>query len=202
MTWLNDRTVQKWFELIKNERTITNYQREFPLFLEFVQQNSEYKTPSQIIETRIRHLRSSDMNTKRIWEDFVIKYMHSLEDKGLRKSTITTYLRTVLSFFSHNHVRLTYARKELLGAIEPSEADKVIKEWIPTNEEIRLLYRMAKDARDRAILLTLYQSGFSEVDVCSLNVEHLDLYENGNWKPKEHQYIGKLRKRTFYSKLV
>ena len=125
-TWLNDPVIKHWFEMIRNERTQENYRREFPRFLNFVHESIEYKTPSQIIESRIEQLRSSDMNIKRYWEDVVIKYMHSLEEKDYRKNTVTTYLRKVLSFFSHAHVRLQYARKELLGGIEPSQARAIL----------------------------------------------------------------------------
>ncbi len=197
--WLNDPIIEEWFTIIKNKRTTENYKREFPYFLEFVQQNTEYKTPSQIIQSRIQQLKSDDMNEKRFWETVGIKFMHSLEEKGYRKSTITTYLRTMLSFFSHAHVKMEYARKELIGAIEPSEKDKIVKEWVPSNEDVRVLYRMAQNARDRAILLTLYQSGLSPVDTCALNVEHFDFYDaNGDWKvsPTEDYYLGKLREKT------
>lgn len=197
--WLNDPIIEEWFTIIKNKRTTENYKREFPYFLEFVQQNTEYKTPSQIIQSRIQQLKSDDMNAKRYWEMIGIKYMHSLEEKGYMRSTIVTYLRTMLSFFSHAHVKMEYARKELLGAIEPSQKDKITKDWVPSNEDVRVLYRMAQNARDRAILLTLYQSGLSPVDTCALNIEHFDFYDDsGNWKlsPNEDYYIGKLREKT------
>ena len=199
MTLLNDKAVAKWFELIKNARTIENYTREFPIYMEFVQNTTEYKTPSAIIDARIKQLRSLDMNVKRAFEDIGIKYMHHLETKGYMRSTITTYLRTMLSFFSHNHVKLVYARKELLGAIEPSEKDKVIKEWIPSNEDVRVFYRSANNARDRAIILTLYQSGLSPVDVSALNIKHFNFYDdNGNWNLKlnEDHYLAKLREKS------
>ena len=197
--WLNDPIVEEWFTIIKNKRTTENYKREFPYFLEFAQQNTEYKTPTQIIESRIQQLKSDDMNAKRYWEMIGIKYMHSLEEKGYMRSTIVTYLRTMLSFFSHAHVKLEYARKELLGAIEPSQKDKITKDWVPSNEDVRVLYRMAQNARDRAILLTLYQSGLSPVDTCALNIEDFDFYDaNGDWKlsPNEDYYLGKLREKT------
>ena len=122
--WENDPKVVEWLDLINTERTVTNYKREFPYFLEFVQSTTEYKTPSQIIESRIEHLRSRDMNVRRYWEDIGIKYMHHLEDKEYRKNTIATYLRTMLSFFSKNHVQLQYSRNELIGAIRPKGKGK------------------------------------------------------------------------------
>lgn len=199
MSWLNDKCVKQWLNMIHSERTKENYRREFPLYLEFVQKTTEYKTPSQIIESRIEQLTSKDMNVKRTFEDIGIKYMHYLEKRGLRRNTIITYLRTMLSFFSKNHVQLSYSRKELIGAVEPSEADKVAKEWIPTNEEIRLFYRMCDSARDRAVLLVLYQSGFSEIDIANMKIEDFSFYnERNEWqlKANEDLYHERLREKT------
>jgi site-specific recombinase XerD len=195
--WKQDPLIREWFKIITNKRTQDNYRREFPYFLDFVKSTTEYTTPTQIVESRIQQLKSDDMNIKRYWETVGIKYMHFLEKKGYRKSTITTYLRTMLSFFSHAHVRLEYARKELLGAVEPNESEKIIKEWIPSNEDLRIFYRVSQSSRDKAILLTLYQSGLSPVDTCALNIQHFDFYdENGDWKVDKHQYLCKLREKT------
>jgi hypothetical protein len=74
--WKQDPVIVEWFEIVTNKRTQDNYRREFPYFLEFVQNTAEYKTPSQIIESRIQQLKSDDMNVKRYWETVGKKYMH------------------------------------------------------------------------------------------------------------------------------
>lgn len=103
----------------------------------------------------------------------------------------------MLSFFSHAHVRLEYARKELIGAVEPNESEKIIKDWIPNNEDARIIYRVSQSSRDKAIFLTLYQSGLSPVDVCALSIQHFNFYDdNGNWIADKHQYLCKLREKT------
>jgi site-specific recombinase XerD len=179
--WQNDKYVQNWFELLHNERTIKNYSREFPKFLDWMAENTEYKTPTDIINSRLEHLTTKDLLKRRFWEMQVVKFKNSLEEKNLRMATIHGYLRTVQSFFSKNGVKLSFSRGEL--KINPSEADKVDNEWIPSNEDVRLLYRLCDNARDRAILLTLYQSGFSEVDVANMKIEEFPFYdENGEWQ--------------------
>lgn len=52
--WLNDKAIKEWLQKIHSERTRENYRREFPKYLDFVKANTEYKTPSQIIEARIK----------------------------------------------------------------------------------------------------------------------------------------------------
>jgi len=195
--WKTDKAVQEWFTMIGNKRTIKNYSNEFPKFLEFVKERSEYKTASEILDARRKQVRSEDTKEQRIFEDLVVAFKQSLEGKDKKISTVRSFLRTVMSFFSKHHVPLIFSRNEL--KIEPSEKDKVIKEWIPTNEEIRILYRTAKDSRDRALLLILYQSGFSEIDVSNMNIEDFPFYDEfGNWKPKitEDMYHARLREKT------
>jgi integrase len=142
---------------------------------------------------------SNDLPTRRRWEDIVKNYLDTLnkDPKDYRMNTKKSYVRTVQSFFSKLHVALEYSKNEL--KFEPSQKEKVSKEWIPSNEEIRLLYRMANTTRDRAILLTLYQSGFSEVDVCSMKIEDFAFYEqNGDWRLSlnEDLYHERLREKT------
>ncbi|MDH5266150.1 MAG: site-specific integrase [Candidatus Bathyarchaeota archaeon] len=69
---------------------------------------------------------------------------------------------------------------------------KVIEQkWIPTNIEVRVMYSQA-NARDRGLLLVLYQSGFSEIDAASLNIEDLnDIYCH-----EGHLFIQKRREKT------
>jgi site-specific recombinase XerD len=195
--WLNDGCVKNWFELLGNQRTIKNYTNDFPNFLEYVYQNTEYKTPSEIIQSRIENLTSQDIVKRRFWEMTVVKYKNGLEQKNLRMATVHGKLRTVMSFFSKNGVKLQFSRGEL--KINPSEKDKVDIEWIPSNEEVRLLYRLAESARDRAVLLTLYQSGFSEVDAGNMKIETFQFYDDrGDWaiQSTEDLYRKQRREKT------
>jgi hypothetical protein len=191
--WQNDKYVKNWMELLGNERTEENYKRDFPKFLEWIaadngdgQPNTPYRTPTDIIDSRLQHLTTVDIVKRQYWEKVVIKYKNYLQTvrqengKPYRMATIHGHLRTVQSFFSKNGAKLQFSRGDL--KINPSEADKVDNEWTPTNEDVRLLYRLADGARDRAILLTLYQSGFSEVDTAQMMIESFPFYnENGNW---------------------
>jgi site-specific recombinase XerD len=178
--WKDDKCVKNWFELIGNERTISNYSHDFPKFLAWAYENTPYKSPSEIIQSRIKSLTSTDMVKRRYWEQQLVKYKNSLEEKNLRMATVHGHIRTIMSFFSKSGVKLLFSRGEL--KINPSEKDKGDSEWIPSNEEIRLLYRLYDSARDRAVLLTLYQSGFSEVDVASMQIESFPFYdEKSNW---------------------
>lgn len=199
MSWLNDKHVKNWFENLKSDRTISNYKERFPRFIEWCK-----KTPTEIIKSRLEHLTTQDLEKRRYWEQQLIKftrYSESLTDKEGKRTLSTWSIKgfqtCVQSFFAHNGVKLAFARKEL--DVEPSEREKVVKEWIPDNEEVRVLYRACKSARDRSVLLTLYQSGFSEVDVSNMRIEDFDFYDkNGKWqlKPFEDVYHARKREKT------
>jgi len=179
-TWLEDKHVKNWFKSIglQKTRTLRNYKREFPIFLKWIK-----KTPSEIIEDRNETLK--DVTKRHFWESVIVKYKNYLEtrktDKGtrLRVPTIHGYLRCVQSFFSHNDVKLMFRRGEL--KVEPSEQEKVYRKWVLDNSEIRHLYRCAKTPRDRALILVLYQSGFSPVDVASMKIEDFSMIVDNEW---------------------
>jgi len=197
--WQNDKHVTDWFENLKSERTVSNYKERFPKFLKWIQ-----KTPTEIIESRLQHLTTTDLAKRRYWEKQLVKftrYLESLVDNEGKRTLSTWSIKgiqtCVQSFFAHNGVKLVFARKEL--DVEPCEREKVEKEWIPSNEEVRMIYRACKSARDRSILLTLYQSGFSEVDVSNMKIEDFSFYDkNGNWqcKPYEDVYHARKREKT------
>ena len=197
-SWLKDKAVAEWFSQVKDTKSIQKYKREFPRFLKFVQKITHYESPSEIIDSRVRQLNDRFMSEKRFWETLSLKYKSHLELRGYGKRTIINHLNTMQSFFSLNHVQLVYARNELLGSIKPSEKTNIPK-WIPSNEEVRILYKMAQNARDRAIILMLYQSGLNPVDICSLKIENFNFYNmNGDWRipSTEDYYLAKLTEKT------
>ncbi len=197
--WLTDPKVQEWLKAVGNERTVFNYTHDFGRFVKYVQEHTEFKTPTEMFDTRRVDLTSNDVPTKQRWEDIIRGYLDSLnkDPKDYRVNTKKSYIRTVESFFSKLHLPLQFSKNDL--KYEPSQKEKVVNKWVPSNEEVRAFYRMMNTSRDRAILLTLYQSGFSEVDVCAMKIEDFRFYDqNGNWQLKlnEDLYICKLREKT------
>jgi hypothetical protein len=55
---------------------------------------------------------------------------------------------------------------------------------------------LAESTRDRAVLLTLYQSGFSEIDVASMQIETFPFYdESGNWAIPSSEDLYRMQRR-------
>lgn len=182
--WENDKAAKYWLEAITSAGTKRNYRREFPIFLEHVN-----KTPSEIIEERRQDLNSADPQQRRRYEHLVIAFQNRLieekQKQGVSLFTIRGYLRTVQSFFSINGYPLKFRRSEL-KAPKPNKAQK----RIVANEEIRALYSFANPT-ERAITLTLYHTGMSSTDACSLNIEDYDFYN-----AKAPLYFEKYREKS------
>jgi len=182
--WLEDPYAKKWLGKL-TEHTKENCIGDFSLFLKWCG-----KTPTELIKMKIEALRSEDPTQRAVVEDLLIQYKKHLEDmKKYKVSVIRTYLNRVMSFFSHNNLKLSFARGDL--KVHVSESEKVTKEWVLINEEIRALYNIA-DIRDKALLLMLYQSGLSEVDTSSFDIEDLPDITSC----EGHYYIDTFRKKT------
>ena len=181
--WQSDPYAQKWLGKLTG-RTKENCIHEFPKFLEWVQ-----KSPTELIKMKVQDMQTKDPTQKGRVEDKVIQFKQFLETQGYKRSTIRTNLNRVMSFFSHNRVKLSFARGDL--KVHIAESEKVVQEWILDNIEIRALYSIA-GIRDKVCLLLLYHSGLSPTDVAQLKIEQL----KGIHKTEDHYYIEVHRQKT------
>jgi site-specific recombinase XerD len=162
--WKQDPYVVEWLSKV-GERTQSNYKERYPKWLAFIGM-----TPTEQFLKRVKDLQSSNPKERGFFEDKVVEFKNLLITQNLKPSSISCTLVPVLSFFSAHRVPLRFKRGEL--KVDSRAEDKVIKEWIPSNLQVKQIYQHG-DTRDRALLLCLYQSGFSETDVSGLNVEDL-----------------------------
>lgn len=162
--WQEDAFVIEWLSKV-GERTQKNYKERYPKWLAFISM-----TPTEQFKKRVKDLQSTNPKERGYFEDKVIEFKNSLITQNFKASTVMCTLTPVLSFFSAHRVPLRFKRGEL--KVEARAEDKVVREWIPENSQIKQIYQHG-DIRDRSLLLVLYQSGFSETDVSSLNLEDL-----------------------------
>jgi integrase len=182
--YVKDTYVQKWLVGLA-EKTKANYIKNLPEWLTFIGM-----TPTAQIQKRMKDTVSQNLAKRQFFEGKFREFKEHLENTKPTHSTVVAYLKCVASFFSRNGLPLVLKR----GDWESTKTQQVKpKTWIPSNEDIRRLYAHAS-VRDRALLLTLYQSGFSEVDVSVLNIEDIpNLYA---MPETEHFFIEKNREKT------
>jgi hypothetical protein len=172
MAGLSDRTKQNYTERIQNWITFMGMDL----------------TPQ--VTKRMNDLTSKDLSERQFFEDKFRAYKEYLEKRGdLKPRSVSTELTAVASFFSRIGLPLALKR----GDWQSTQQQSVIQRMKLTKDDIKALYSHA-NLRDRALLLVLAHSGFSEVDVSFLKVEELKgLYDNPE---TEHYFIEKPREKT------
>lgn len=185
-SYMQDAYAQKWLMGL-SENTKGNYAKYFLEWLTFIK-----LSPKQQIQKRLSDTRSNNINTRTFFEEKFREYKEVLENEKATHGTVLSYLKVVASFFSRNGLPLNLKRGDW-SCLNPKHNIAKSKMWIPSQDEAKRLYAHA-NLRDKALFLTLYQSGFSEIDVRNLRIEDIAL---GLKLPEvEHFYIQKNREKT------
>lgn len=163
--WKTTKSVEYWLEGLA-KKTKENYTQDFPHFLKRCEELGLTTNPDEILALRKQDRLSEDPKTRRRWEHIIKSwYVEMYEDKNIAPYTASSKLRTVRSFFARNEYDLKFKKQEL-PAPHPIQV-----EYIPTNEEIRVMFELASSTRDRALLLVLTQTGLAIEDVASWDIE-------------------------------
>jgi archaellum component FlaC len=179
-----DEFFKKWLVGL-SPRTKENYSNEFHEWHTFIDM-----TPTEQIKKRMHDLTTENLSERLFFENKFRAFKEYLEKRGdLKPVSVKTQLRTVASFFSRNGLPLNLKR----GDWESTQEQPVIQRWKMTKEDVKALYAHG-NLRDRALLLVLAQSGFSEIDVSNLKIESLKgIYDHSE---TEHYFIEKPREKT------
>jgi hypothetical protein len=142
------------------------------------------------VTKRMNDLTAQDLSERQFFEDKFRAYKEYFEKRGdLKPLSVRTELTAVASFFSRIGLPLALKR----GDWESTQQQPVIQRMKITRDDLKAMYSHG-NLRDRALLLVLAQSGFSEVDVSFFRVEELKgLYDNAE---VEHYFIEKPREKT------
>lgn len=128
------------------------------LYLHFLGRYAGFlgKTPDQIIEERRKQLRSDDELEQRRHEELVQKWRTRLEaEEGLSRNSVATAHRVIKSFYLYNYVDLRLKGPKTWNAT---------RRKTPTPEELTSMVDVAKNPRNKALIVCLAQSGMSEED--------------------------------------
>jgi len=179
-----DEYFKKWLVGL-SQRTKENYSREIHDWIVFTDMSL-----TEQIKKRMHDLTTQDITKRQFFEDKFREYKEYLEKKpSLKPISVKTQLRTVASFFSRNGLPLFLKR----GDWESTQQQPVIQRLKLSKDDVKAMYSHG-NLRDRALLLVLAQSGFSEIDVSCLRIEELKgLYDQPE---TEHYFIEKPREKT------
>jgi len=169
--YLEYKTVRNWFNGVA---TTSEYTKKFYLadIIEYCTWAG--KTPDQLIQERKAQLRSRDQDAKMTAENLLRQYANS----GLKSANrMWRIIGSIKSFYKNNFFEITPA------AVRAPKRPKVKDYRIPTTDDVRKMLE-GSSLRDRAILLTLYQTGLRESSLIQLKLKHIkELFEG---KPPVH----------------
>ena len=145
--------------------TAENYFRVLPGYFLFLNEN-----PDQVIANRRKDIGSENYEQAENFERKTMAYAKILLGKGQSGRGVSGTIGRIMGFFANNSRRYALDMRRL-------KLPKVRKfqKYSPSNEELRHLYLMADNSRDRLIVALMYQNGLSPIDVSLLNVGDLPL---------------------------
>ena len=149
-------SVRRWLDSvassgIRSATTEKNYLIVLGQFCEFAR-----KTPDELIEERREHLKSTDEMVRMQHEELLRRWQIFLESKrGLARGSVSTLFAIAKSFYSANYCKLTVKSPK-------SWATRVRK--VPTLEELKIMVNSCNNAKDRAVIMFLAQTGMSLKD--------------------------------------
>lgn len=181
--WEKDPYAKEWKDRL-DVNSLKPYRSTFNQWMNFIQMS-----PTEQIKKRIQDLQNDNPKIRGYFEDKVKEYMNMLVTQGYKENSVRNAITSIRSFFAHHRVKLTFGRTELRFRSAPTE--KIIDKFVPLNEEIKTIIEIAK-IRDKALILTAYQSGFTSVDTLSLNVENI----NNLYDLEDHYFIQMHREKS------
>jgi site-specific recombinase XerD len=182
-------SVQYWLEGL-GKGTTQLYKQLFPRFLQYCKTIDLPANPDKLIEMRKQDLKSEDRQTQKRFEHLTkiwyLKLLEQFKKEGKSEGHAYNHLKAVMSFFSRNDMPLRFKKREI------PQPKKKIKYITLTIEDIKTMVEHSESLRNKALLLTLLQTGLSPIDVCALNIDG-DFYERINKPPL---YIQGYREKT------
>jgi integrase len=165
-----NKYIENWLSGL-SERTKENYLQTFPKWEKWLNMNA-----TEQIKKRLKDLTNEDLTERTFFEQKFRAYKEYLEKEGkLGALSIKTQLTHVASFFSRNGLPLALKRGDWVSTLET----QVLHKFKLSLDDVKKMYAHAS-LRDRALLLVLAQSGFSEVDTIALKIEDL----KGLWRAR------------------
>jgi len=153
-------SVKQWFDGLGTGSSGTRkvYLNDLIQYCEWVG-----KTPDQLKEERKQQLKSDDIDVKMTAEKTLNRYVSS----GVKpQNAMARAVAAIRSFYTYNFMELT--DKAVKAPRQTKEKDY----RCPTVEDLRKMLE-GSNLRDRAILLTLFQTGLREGSLVLLKLKHI-----------------------------
>jgi len=163
--YMGFESVSQWLDALatKSKETVKQYLDDLIYYCDWAR-----KTPDQLKQERKQQLKSKDIDVQMTAEKLLNRYVGS----GARPQNATRRaVAAIKSFYNCNFIPLT-------GRVATPKQIKEKEYRCPTVEDVRKMLEGA-NLRDRAILLTLFQTGLRESSLVLLKRKHIrEIFEN------------------------
>jgi integrase/recombinase XerD len=161
-----DPTTKKWLGTTVKRLTRNTYAASLAKFVEFTKM-----TPSQLIDEAIEDMKKDPRERRDVVVSRLISFYNYLKNdyilrdgkRGMNDKSIITHITGVRSFYASFEVAVRLKGRKAFP--KPRVANKRL---IVNAEQVKTLLDYAPGVRDRAIILTMFQSGMDVSTLCSL----------------------------------
>lgn len=167
--------IKRWIQG-KSEHTLQGYQVAMKLYLQYIEERERRKlTPKQLIDEieadRKKPARYGREVERRIkdWHRWLTTEPISKNGEPYSLSTAQTRVGSIMGFYRANGYRIFFT--ERFSDLFPTRT-KYKKRLLSTGD-VAVMVDCAKTLRDNAIILFLFEGGFDESTLCSLNIGHV-----------------------------
>jgi len=159
--------------------TKQNYHNHLPEYFLFLDED-----PDTVIQNRKADLQNSNDEQAERYDRKTHSYIkHLLNDKHYTGRSASGILGNIQGFFKNNAKRYALDIKRI-----NYPKTRKVKKYSPTNEEVRHMFNVADNSRNRLIIALMYQLGPDPVDIASLTC--------GDLPHEPYKYFEKSRSKT------
>jgi hypothetical protein len=159
-------------------RTYDAYRKILPHYFLFLDENPDF-----VIEQRKKDIISDDVTENERYERKTTAFLKGQLERGMSGGSTGIYLGRVQGFFTNNGKRLSLDMRKL----KLPKARKRSK-YSPSNDDVRLLFAKADCARDKLIVVLMYQNGPVPIDI--------SLFKVGDYPSEPWVYFERSRSKT------
>jgi len=187
----DDRAAKRWLVGITRPSTQRYYKSAFRLFVEYTK-----RTPTELVEEALEDMKRDPANRQDIvrqrlvgfykWlkEDYSVKSRgsgkHTIVGKGVSDRVAVTYTNVVRSFYDTFGVWVKMKDRRILPKGRTANKRGKVK---VAAEQVRLLVDHARTPRDKAIIVTLFQTGIDVGTLCALRYGDVSRAIDGAERP-------------------
>jgi len=173
----NDPTLQRWIGTITKRSTRNSYKTAYRAYSKFTK-----KTPSVLIDEAIEDSKQDVREKRDVVKTLLLSFYqylineypvksrgkgeHGTLRKGVRSKTAHVWVNAIRSFYGTFDI---YVKLKGRSSLPPARV--VNKRLDLTTMDVKALVDHARNPRDRAIILTMFQSGMDVSTLCSLKVK-------------------------------